>query len=430
MNDWADDILDGTAEAQPDDRQESCPVCGAAAHIKLISCASFWVSCDRCGDYDITCDCRQMLCGDQDALLEELGTAGGAGTTPVGDLRRKLQRYLEETRQVDGRVVSRGPLQRLPEGTSVVIALSDAAQMYEPTSDFEADYQRALEAWRVAGQQLGYKMLRGTECHVFPFDDAIYCQALLGEMVMRGAAAHTLDGDAHCLTHEGRRPAASPDPVCAQEPVASPAPGASPPSDENIMRKGRTTWELRFQGGEVIHIHHLQGLAYIHQLVRQRGKPIHCDELFRLVNPPPSQQAELADDDLATFSSQPQGTQLGVEFGDDDPGLAGVYRQGLDELEAKKARAIRRNDRPGMESLSKQIADLKKAMSNMYGRGGKSRDKLDPYKKQRQAVSDGIRKALKELNTDCPGLAQHLRASLWLGTNLLYAPTDNVDWIT
>ena len=432
MDDRLDDDFEECAESQPND-SGTCPVCGGAALVKPLSRASSWVSCTVCGDYDITPDCRETLCGDQDVPLEETGIACCASASTVGTLRSKLRRYLAETRETGERIVLGKPSSSLPQGTTVPIALSDVARMYEPTSDFEADYRAALEAFGTTEAASGSHALSEQEaCALFPFADHFHCQKLFSEMKRRGAIVGS-NGDMlwyrqphEAVQEEKATPVA--EPSDAPAPVA---PARPLPECRYLFREGVDVWEIVFDGQPVSPpLRNCKGLKYIAFLLAHPGVEFYALQLVHEVDgtayePDPIYSGmtteQLGEEGLSIEDHTSSAQILDSEYEQ-------ACRENLTKAIAVKQLATARGDGAGVKVANEYIKHYRRALSEGRGLSGRRRMAATPVEKARSAVTKTVKRVLAKVRAEHSSLYDHLSASLITGTVCSYSPTNRAPW--
>ena len=106
------------------------------------------------------------------------------------------------------------------------------------------------------------------------------------------------------------------------------------------------------------------------------------------------------------------------------------YLNAWKDLQEEGQRAARRGDTTELANVRKRKAEYARFLSSQFGKRGKHRALLDPYKKPRQTVSAAYKLALEAISHVLPDLANHLKESIRLGTEFCYSPPSDTTWTT
>ena len=80
------------------------------------------------------------------------------------------------------------------------------------------------------------------------------------------------------------------------------------------------------------------------------------------------------------------------------------------------------------EQLRAEAIEINKALEEGIGLGGRPRKAKDDRKRIRDSFSAAVKRALKRISEFDQPLADHLIASIKLGSVVSYRPTDTVEW--
>lgn len=218
-------------------------------------------------------------------------------------------------------------------------------------------------------------------------------------------------------TQEG---ASAPSPI----PVETIQPDVAGPS--TFYRSG-AGWLVSFRGLTVT-LPNWNGTAYLHQLIRQGGRPVAVEELEAIHCPPSDDEGNAQVDDYAPDerSSAP---------GDANPladkAALRQYRERLLDLPEEIEAANRAEDEAEVHRLTAEQEGLRRELETTTGLRGASRRFTD----QQRLATDRVRKAigaiLSVITKAHPALGEHLSASLkHRGSSApCYDPPHAVPWI-
>jgi hypothetical protein len=112
-----------------------------------------------------------------------------------------------------------------------------------------------------------------------------------------------------------------------------------------------------------------------------------------------------------------------------DENAIAAYRQGLIRLKKDLQDALDRGYSEKANEIKQNISIIEKKISNATGPGGRRRRFTDNNERARKAVSESIRRALKDIQIENNALWLHLKNSLKLGLYCSYCPDEKKSWI-
>jgi hypothetical protein len=183
---------------------------------------------------------------------------------------------------------------------------------------------------------------------------------------------------------------------------------------ENVFRKEGQIWTLSYMGTEV-HLKNLKGMSYISYLLGSPNQEYHVTVLTKAL--------EYTDDthnELLSFSPSVVSTKETIAD----------YRERLRQLKIDLVDA----QRNGEELIVKDIMQEKEAieieLKQSLGLGGRIKNAPDQVKKQANAVSLAIRRAIEVIYNSHPNLGRHLSNTINRGQYLSYNPGTDISWAT
>lgn len=201
----------------------------------------------------------------------------------------------------------------------------------------------------------------------------------------------------------------------------------------NLFRKDNRVWIIRYQQSDLRPFPDNHGMRYIQYLLEHPNMPIRADRLYAVVHGTPSmgenglpglsQAHELLDKSAVI-------EDVGRIQGDREEAIPTQYRKGWEDLQEEEQCALRRDDTTELADIRKRKAKYARFLSSEFGKRGKRRTLLDPYKRQRQTVSAAYKLALKAVSFALPDLANHLNESIRIGTEFCYTPPSDTTWTT
>ncbi len=201
-------------------------------------------------------------------------------------------------------------------------------------------------------------------------------------------------------------------------------------SENSFIKKGRF-WLIKYEG-ESATLGHFKGLEYLYILIANKGKPISTEKLYLQVNP----------QDLHEVNKH--GSLIEDNIPDDDSSIdkrikvPAVDKRTIKEVKEQIEYLDDRIKYPGEddddEDIKKYMQEQDKLKeylrSNTYNNS--STLLYDAFKKNRQNVSKAIKKALLEIQNECPAFYTHLWKAMGekVGAYPKYDPGNDIDWIT
>lgn len=216
--------------------------------------------------------------------------------------------------------------------------------------------------------------------------------------------------------------------------VSMPAVVSAEKLPDNIFRKRGGVWEARFQarGRHTILIQGVdKGAEYINLLL---AFPDRETSVFEIVCGSEIGAVESAANTGLDHDDIEEGYQVsnGVPLGD-----AGVvadrkaiqqYRGRYNDLISEKADAEADGDHERLEEIQIEMAQLVAAVTGAQGKGGKLRRVADRRKNVRDAFRNAIDRAIKQIEKYDKPLAEHLKASIKHGNEVVYRPEMSITW--
>jgi hypothetical protein len=184
-------------------------------------------------------------------------------------------------------------------------------------------------------------------------------------------------------------------------------------ADRATFRREGQYWTVA-HGAEMARLRDLKGLRYIHALLSAPGREVHVLELAGLlVGSAPAGRTR--DDGLT--ATRLEGSEAVL-----DPTAKESYRRRLAELAEDLEEARSWNDPERVARIEEEIDGLTTELERALGLGGRDRDMPSPAERARVSVTKAIKGAVRAISTECPGLGEHLAASLRTGRFCTYAP--------
>lgn len=178
----------------------------------------------------------------------------------------------------------------------------------------------------------------------------------------------------------------------------------------NVFRFDGQVWTLTFEG-TTEHMPDSKGLRDIHELISRPGRPIPAVDLLS-----PSGGA------VARNSHR---------FGADpvlDERAKSAYRTRLSQLDEQIEEALANREDARAAELDSERNVLIEEIRRAAGLHGRTRRLGDSVERARKAVTERIRNALRRMDGQHPGLAEHLRQCLSTGTSCQYNPPEPTRW--
>ncbi|MGD9788136.1 MAG: hypothetical protein AB7U30_09315 [Sulfuricellaceae bacterium] len=200
---------------------------------------------------------------------------------------------------------------------------------------------------------------------------------------------------------------------------------------ENFFRKRGGVWEARFNRGNTINIIGVdKGAEYINLLLAHPDREASVYEIVCGYALGVADQANsgLEHDDIDEGFQVTMGAPLG------DVGVV-VDRKAVEQFRAKyqslvteKAEAEQDGDHQRVEEIEDELAQIADALTAGVGKGGKLRKAGDKRKNIRDAFRNAVDRAIKKIAQYDKPLADHLKASIKHGNEVVYRPGTPTLW--
>jgi hypothetical protein len=182
----------------------------------------------------------------------------------------------------------------------------------------------------------------------------------------------------------------------SRDPPAPPPPATPGRSPLQLRREG-DVWAITSAGG-TFRLKPSKGLAYLHYLVEQAGRPVHVLELVGVAEP----------------------------VGDAGPVLDArakqAYRQRLDDLHDQLAEAESFQDATRGSRIEAEIAALAAQLAGAVGLGGRDRRAASTVERARVNVQRCLKDALDRVAAADAELGRYLAATIKSGSYCVYNP--------
>jgi hypothetical protein len=192
-----------------------------------------------------------------------------------------------------------------------------------------------------------------------------------------------------------------------------------------VFRKEGDVWVVGLERPATICTDY-KGMSYIHHLLQYPNKPISVKELSDLLSKPDT--TGLRNKGKLIEYNPDSGEQEGVSENSGQPqNIADKqaikkFQKELDDIEYELAEAVKNNDIGKVEQLQIKKDELKERLI------GSNDTFTTDVEQARKAVSNAIRKAIKNIETHRQDLFQHLNNSIQTGINCTYTPENNITW--
>jgi sugar-specific transcriptional regulator TrmB len=189
---------------------------------------------------------------------------------------------------------------------------------------------------------------------------------------------------------------------------------------EYVFREVGALWEVAYEG-EPINVPNLDGMHYIKALLESPKKEIRVDDLYRIVNPPKPLEngSGLADRDAIEEKFGPM-SDFGSQIQDSaDQGAIDHAKAKMQECLAELKRMVECGNQERVRELKDELDRYEAYLRQFADDKKRPRSVSDPFKRQRQAVSNAIKTALKKIEKVNPRLGSHLKLVV-TGTNCVY----------
>lgn len=247
--------------------------------------------------------------------------------------------------------------------------------------------------------------------------------AALDEMVRRHATAireRTMPGDALLRTvHE------------SASVISVPTVSPKEKQPDNFFRKRGGGWEARFNRGNTINIIGVdKGAEYINLLLAHPDREASVYEVVcgYALGVADHANSGLEHDDIEEGFQVTTGAPLGNAGVVVDRKAVEQYRAKYQSLVTEKAEAEQDGDHQRVEEIEDEMAQIADAITAGVGKGGKLRRTGDKRKNVRDAFRNAVNRAIKQIEKWDKPLAEHLKASIKFGNEVVYRPGVPITW--
>ena len=247
--------------------------------------------------------------------------------------------------------------------------------------------------------------------------------AAIDEMVRRHATAireRTMPGDALLRTvHE------------SASVISVPAVSLKEKQPENFFRKRGAVWEFRFQGGSTLLLQGVdKGADYINLLLAHPDREasvyeVVCGYALGVAN---QANSGVEHDDIEEGFQVTTGAPLGDAGVVVDRKAVEQYRAQYQSLVSEKAEAEQDGDHQRVEEIEEELAQIADALTAGVGKGGRLRKAGDKRKNVRDAFRNAVNRAITAIGKYDKPLAEHLKASIKHGNEVVYRPGIPIVW--
>lgn len=201
---------------------------------------------------------------------------------------------------------------------------------------------------------------------------------------------------------------------------------------ENFFRKRGAVWETRFQGRNTICLLNVdKGAEYINLLLAFPDREMSVYEIavgnaVNTIEQPAG--SGIAPEDIEDGYQVTQGIPLGDAGDVADRRALNECKQQARELFEEMEEARERGDHARIEEIEKEMAALVKYIEGGKGLGGRQRRVGDKRKNVRDAFRNAVDRAIKQIEKYDKPLAEHLKASIKFGNEVVYRPGMPITW--
>jgi hypothetical protein len=179
-----------------------------------------------------------------------------------------------------------------------------------------------------------------------------------------------------------------------------------------FLREGKL-WRVRFAGGQLFHLVPKMGVAYLHVLLSNAGRPMSLTDLVFQVRRDPK-----------VYGIGDAGETL-------DNTAFMAYKVRAAELSEGLRKAKQNNDPVAEEEIRGEMDKLAAEAKAARGLGGRTRKAADDHERLRKAVRNAVTRALKDIADNDRRMAEHLQPpQLNLGCHPCYQPSEEIIWET
>lgn len=201
---------------------------------------------------------------------------------------------------------------------------------------------------------------------------------------------------------------------------------------ENFFRKRGAVWETRFQGRNTICLLNVdKGAEYINLLLAFPDREMSVYEIavgnaVNTIEHPAG--SGIAPEDIEDGYQVTQGIPLGDAGDVADRRALNECKQQARELFEEMEEARVRGDHARIEEIEKEMAALVKYIEGGKGLGGRQRRGGDKRKNVRDAFRNAVDRAIRQIEKYDKPLAEHLKASIKYGNEVVYRPGMVITW--
>lgn len=201
---------------------------------------------------------------------------------------------------------------------------------------------------------------------------------------------------------------------------------------ENFFRKRGAVWETRFQGRNTICLLNVdKGAEYINLLLAFPDREMSVYEIavgnaVNTIEQPAG--SGIAPEDIEDGYQVTQGIPLGDAGDVADRRALNECKQQARELFEEMEEARERGDHARIEEIEKEMAALVKYIEGGKGLGGRQRRVGDKRKNVRDAFRNAVDRAIRQIEKYDKPLAEHLKASIKYGNEVVYRPGMVITW--
>lgn len=214
--------------------------------------------------------------------------------------------------------------------------------------------------------------------------------------------------------------------------MSMPAVVSAEKQPENFFRKRGAVWEARFQNRNTICLLNVdKGAEYINLLLAfpERASSVYeiaCGSAANAIDLPAN--TGVAPEDIEDGYQVVTGAPL-TDAGDvADRRALREWQQRARELLGEIEEAREASDHARIEEIEEEMAFLTKAMEGGKGLGGRQRKAGDKRKNVRDAFRNAVDRAIKQIEKYDKPLAEHLKASISYGNEVVYRPGIPITW--
>lgn len=199
---------------------------------------------------------------------------------------------------------------------------------------------------------------------------------------------------------------------------------------DNVFLHDGNIWTLTYRG-ITRHLKHSKGLSYIARLLGHPGMEFHALDLQQ---ERPSQDGPLEPHRLLeVMRGDSDFAKLGLDGAKPDEPLLDTqaraeYRERLASLKHERGQINASESGARAAELDYEIQYLEQELKSATGLGGRARGFPTNAERARKAVSDNVKRALRNIGDAHAQLHEHLRTSIRTGSYCVYQHDSPPDW--